>query len=540
MKRAGICVLLCVLLAVQWGFFLMNGSRQFPGNPLSPAKAFTPEAWAASPPPDSAQNSTTPPESAFPPESATPSETTSPSNSAASSTPSATAPDTPSPTTSSATAPSDTPNPSQLPKPSSSGAPNPSSETSENSAEPPEPVEEPVVVTDLPSGICDTSTVAFYAYISGGTADLSLRVNLQNDQTPANGVYLTPSGIQYEAPLAVGPNRFTFYIKRGGEIYSYVSFTLTYQPRRADAGHPQQGGNPPTIVTNRDGRDDEVRTPEFRFTVSARTAGGQPLRNDHIQLALDGTILEAASGYDTCEYELFFPTPVHSETEEHIVSVLAWDDAGNSAYREYSIVYHYVSEGSQIGTVYVVLDATTVGMGILDEIEWPLKSGQTAASVLLEALNDYGYEAMYSGSAEANFYLQRISRPDLCYGAAVPQNLWNTILNDGIEPTAPGGPDTLGQTDYTRGSGWIYLLDGSSPSSDMASVLLNDGQTLTLRFTLAYGKDVVGQESTGYGGKFSHYCGVWIDGGYQEWFGHEYTLDDGSTADACIRCGAPK
>ena len=49
----------------------------------------------------------------------------------------------------------------------------------------------------------------------------------------------------------------------------------------------------------------------------------------------------------------------------------------------------------------------------------------------------------------------------------------------------------------------------------MSEYHLNDGDTLYLRFTLAYGKDIGGSEASGgTEGSLSGYCGTWINGSY--------------------------
>ncbi len=109
-------------------------------------------------------------------------------------------------------------------------------------------------------------------------------------------------------------------------------------------------------------------------------------------------------------------------------------------------------------------------------------------------LEDCGYEAGYDGLAEKNggFYLMRLTRGDLLYRAQVPERLLDTHparrhLTDG----APGR-DSLGQHDYTWGAGWMYDVNGYYPGKGLSEWMLGDGDVLTLRFTLAWGKDIDG------------------------------------------------
>ena len=149
------------------------------------------------------------------------------------------------------------------------------------------------------------------------------------------------------------------------------------------------------------------------FVVWARTGtDGSPIYTSHLQVSMDGELLKnptgsAASGY---EYVLRFSAPLVGDEREYTLRILAWDDAGNSAMRTVKIVYQTVSEGDDIGEATIRIDATTVGLGIVDEETVRIKQGDTAAQTVLQMLEDCGYEAGYDGLAEKNggFYLMRI------------------------------------------------------------------------------------------------------------------------------------
>lgn len=65
--------------------------------------------------------------------------------------------------------------------------------------------------------------------------------------------------------------------------------------------------------------------------------------------------------------------------------------------RTVKIVYQTVSEGDDIGEATIRIDATTVGLGIVDEETVRIKQGDTAAQTVLQMLEDCGYEAGYDG-----------------------------------------------------------------------------------------------------------------------------------------------
>ena len=134
---------------------------------------------------------------------------------------------------------------------------------------------------------------------------------------------------------------------------------------------------------------------------------------------------------------------------------------------------------------------------------------------------------------------------DLLYRAQVPERLWTLIQRDGISLTGAPGRDSLGQHDYTWGAGWMYDVNGYYPGKGLSEWMLGDGDVLTLRFTLAWGKDIDGFGATGGGyGVLSSYCYVWRDG--QEIpLGHDWQetarvepteTEDGYADYVCTKC----
>ena len=397
---------------------------------------------------------------------------------------------------------------------------------------------------ELPEGI-----LKFYAYPSVDDEALSIKVVVNNSATPANGSVLTsPNHKDYEAALVLNETTtITLYLKENGENLAYVRYQIRYETEKADEEHPEQGDNPPSIITNLDGFTDTMDTQDFLFWVSARTnPEGDPIYSNQIQVWLNGQLVHKQTGDERPEYELHFEPPNVGDTAKYTVKVLAWDGKGNSIMKVYTVNYQTVSEGDYLGEVRVVLDATTVGLGIIDSATYEIVQGDTAAGVVIKFLEDHGYDAVYNGSSTVGFYLRSISRGDLCYGAKVPDRLWELILRDGIALSNPAGRDSLGEYDYTIGSGWMYSINGTYPSRSLSDYPLSKNTTIYLRFTLSYGKDVGG---SGQGkGSLAGYCGVWINGGYTP-YDHSFEetdrveateTEDGYIEFTCSKCGEIK
>lgn len=379
---------------------------------------------------------------------------------------------------------------------------------------------------ELPDG-----KLTFVAYPLG-KGDLHIRVRLKNEANSGNGLLLTSQNNQdYEAQLDFNAdNLFVLSLYDGETFLGLVQYRVGYYANLADDTHPTMGDYPPSIVTNLDGASLDMSSQTFPLTVIARAnaeLGAGVIYSNQIRVTLDGKTVEKSYGDSQPTYELYFEPPQLGDEETHIIRVLAWDGNGNSTMKVYTVTYHQISEGDPAGSVDVVLDATTIGLGILDTGTLDIVEGETAASVLLRFLQERGYEPDYQGSATMNFYLRRISRGDIAYRANVPEHLWELILRDGITTNDNYDRDSIGEFDYTQGSGWMYSINGTLyEGTGMSGYKVRNGITIYVRFTLSYGKDIGGYDSTGGGyGSLSSYCGLWINGGYQA-LGHDFVETD--------------
>lgn len=405
------------------------------------------------------------------------------------------------------------------------------------------------LVTDLYSRIItfselENDTISFYAYYSDASVDAQIKVNCKHESESGNGTWLAVRGEHdYETKLKLGKNYITIYYTDGKGDRNWARMVLTYQAEKADAQNPVIGEHPPVIQTNLDDWRDDINTKEFTFVVSAKTWQGRRIYSDCIQVRLDGKLVTNPTGSGIYEYVLRFERPNMGDYDTHTVSVLAWDAEGNSRYVEYQIRYYFHNEGEKLGNVQVVIDATTVECGIVDEGSVELKAGETAAQVVIRMLEEYGYSYRHTGSLESEFYLSSISRANAFKGCHIGERLQRLLERDGITFTSPGSRDKLGEFDFTRGSGWLYFINGDlCPGKAMSAWTLNGGETITLRFTLAYGKDV--GESYDSEGALSSYCAKWVNGQVIE-LGHDFRESareeagsdtDGYIEYTCTRC----
>ena len=390
---------------------------------------------------------------------------------------------------------------------------------------------------ELPEGI-----LKFYAYPSVDDEALSIKVVVNNSATPANGSVLTsPNHKDYEAALVLNETTtITLYLKENGENLAYVRYQIRYETEKADEEHPEQGDNPPSIITNLDGFTDVMETQDFLFWVSARTnPDGNPIYSNQIEVWLNGELVPKQTGDSRPEYELHFEPPNVGDYAQYTVKVRAWDGKGNSTMKVYTINYHTVSEGDYHGEVRIILDATTVGLGIIDSATYPIVQGDTVADVVLTFLEEHGFDWKYEGK-----YLRWISRGDLCSGAQIPNTLKQMIERDGNIEFRSHRRDALGEYDFTSGSGWMYSINGTYPSRSLSDYPLSKNMTICIRFTLAYGRDIGGDLDG------RSYCGMWTNGGYTPLENqHDFKetdrveateTEDGYIEFTCSKCGEIK
>ena len=396
----------------------------------------------------------------------------------------------------------------------------------------------------------NNDVLPFYAYLINGD-DLTLRVKLRNSATPTNGKYLTGDGKNYEATLCRNEtNFFTLYVKDGNITVQEVTYSLRYVAQKADEDHPTVGENPPVIVTNLQGVE-ELSNRNFTFTVQATAYTGRSLYSSNIEVMLDGERITGPTGGPVYEYQLYFEDPDVGDIVHHTVTVRAWDEEGNSAFVVYNFDYHFIDTGGEIGTAYIILDMTTVGIGIVDEpYTYRIKQNVPASYAVMEMLTEYGYEFDYAGTPDVGFYLRRIHSGGLMDYPDIPENLWNKILQDGLTLTGQHYNDSLGEFDFTQGSGWMYTVGGTVyAGKGLSNYYLSNGDTLYLRFTLAYGKDIGGYSSAGGNyGVLPTYCGKWINDTYvdmHQWSEETVTKEPtctqpGEKSCVCAVCGDQK
>lgn len=353
------------------------------------------------------------------------------------------------------------------------------------------------IITSLVDGQeVESEEFTFTAALERGTPSARLSVSFNTKAITSQGV----DG-RYTVKLQSGANTVALRA-RDGAVDFLQTYTIRLKRPVIDPGNagPETPGfdKIPTLVTNLDGVG-ELSTPEFTLEATPKNYKGEPLYESHLKVVHNGNALQRFGSGFPITYNLA------SSLGANTVEITAVDDEGYGAIYRYS--YNYVVREESIGTVTISVEAGTVGLGTLiapTTIE--LYQADTTPAILSRLFEANGMSPSYNG------YLSRIGREGLAANAAIPDDLMEWLLNDNLKLNeAPHDANSLGEFDFTEGSGWMYSVNGHYPGHGFGEYNLQPNDVMRIRFTVAYGKDIGGYGTlgTGYGAIDGNYDGEW-------------------------------
>ncbi len=247
--------------------------------------------------------------------------------------------------------------------------------------------------------------------------------------------------------------------------------------------------------------------------------------SDNITVTLDGQTVDTYSPQPEFGYSLYLMSYVEGDTTKHTVTVTAYDpvDKTVSTTYSYTIYYDHRATGTYIGDATLMVDATTVGLGMPIEVTVPLHEGYPFAYDMSKALAEQGIDVVASGPSDysdpeasgwSGYYLSRINSNSVG-GGSLPSLLRSKLEDDGITITDNSYSNSLGEGDFTMPSGWLFrVASGGSvsyPGKTLGSYNVQVGDVVTLVFEVAGGKET-GSASSYNPGIMSTYCWTWADG----------------------------
>lgn len=233
-----------------------------------------------------------------------------------------------------------------------------------------------------------------------------------------------------------------------------------------------------------------TKSPKITFYVFSNDANGNKIEPS---AALNGEELTPLwSDASKTSFMLAF-----TDEGENIVTVTVGDET-----LTYTIIYQLAADGELIGYATWSVEMLSLGLDYLIEpVRFPIYAGENAAAELVKLLEEHGYSCKYTGSVESGIYFSSINNVDLPTSLSecnVPEQLMEKLEENDFPDHGASG-DSLGEFEYTKGSGWMYSVNNVFPNVGFSDSYLCDGDIVRVQFTLAYGSDIGGSSSMGFG-----------------------------------------
>ncbi len=265
-----------------------------------------------------------------------------------------------------------------------------------------------------------------------------------------------------------------------------------------------ENGSPSLVTTLQDSFDQKGS--RRTFDVFAKDSEGNKIDPSNIKCTLNGEKVPINWNDSTkTSYTLNFS---NLQSGTYPIEIKILDGENVLIEKTFTVRYTKANKGDPIGQITLDVEASTISRGfIVEPINVTIHEGENAANVLIKVLHDKGFGIDYTGSPDNSFYLSRIigKGGDLGVDGVTPTEslkLINLAYEKSIEPyliknygefdANNGSEESLGEFDYTYGSGWMYCLNNIFPNVGFADSWPSDGDIIRAQFTLAYGSDIGG------------------------------------------------
>lgn len=356
------------------------------------------------------------------------------------------------------------------------------------------PISELTIITSLDKSTYDEPTIvskqniSFKAYALGGKNDPNLSVS-------ADGSNIYPEKeINYNAKINKENTVITIRLTaRDGSDekteYRYIKYVPLADEKTA-----------PKIEEINISNGMTIKGSSFTLNIKASDYQKKRIYNDGLTVKLNGKTVNTSGGSNYIYYELIL------ENGANNIDIRVTDNSGRYADYSYKINCVKVSEGEVLGNISIRVDASVLGLGdLINSSSVEICEGETGADVLDKFLSKSGYTFSNSGTTKDGYYIQRIKKSRIASAVKIPEDLLETMENDGLTQNSVKYSDSIGEHDYFQASGWMYSINGSFPSYGLDKAIFKEGDTVRLRFSLASGKDIGAAGTTGSG----NYGKVW-------------------------------
>ena len=148
------------------------------------------------------------------------------------------------------------------------------------------------------------------------------------------------------------------------------------------------------------------------------------------------------------------------------------------------------------------VEALSLGGGyIIEPCYVDIIEGENAAQALARLLKEKGFTYDNTGSLESGFYLSHIQGDALAdidpTGDSIPQALREKLEEKGFDIQTRTDETSLGEFDYTSGSGWMYSVNDWYPNYGCSRYTVQPGDVICWVYTCDLGQDVGGGAAVG-------------------------------------------
>lgn len=344
--------------------------------------------------------------------------------------------------------------------------------------------------TNLMNETVTKENYSFYASAKAGNETIPLTVS-HNDKTVEDDA----SG-NYTVSLREGKNTITLKAKKGKNIAEKTYIVHLSKPD----GGSSEDVEADFYIQFPDIKDGEtIRNSVHTFHVKAVDEKGALRTNRGISITATNNGERIPIDWSN-DAHVSFKLSVVDGTNE--IKVTAKDRDGLTATATITIYGDIAGENEVIGSITFSLEATTIGLGyIIPPQKVDIYPQERASQVLDRIFEEHGISYEYTGSHENSFYLSAIYKPGLVTNPKIPEDLAELVARD-FSRFDPEDylPDSLGEFDFSNGSGWMYSVNGHYPNVGFADYYFKDGDVVRIRFTLALGADIGGgMPGTNYG-----------------------------------------
>lgn len=340
-----------------------------------------------------------------------------------------------------------------------------------------------IIETDLENKDVTNESFSFYAIAKNNDEQVPLTTKLNGEQIEDDG-----NG-EYVVTLKEGKNKVHLIAKHNGQKVG-KEYTINY--REPDGGSVEEEVDSNIFIEFPDLTDGEtIRNSVHTFHVKAVDESGKQISDRGISISARNNGEKVPIDWNNGSHVSFTLSVVDGS---NYIEVTAKDNQGNTGTANITVYGDIASDDEPIGTITFSLEASTVGLGhIIPSQEVELYPNERGSYTIDRIFEEYGITYDYTGSHSNSFYLSRIYKSNLVANPSIPEDLAELVERD-FSVFNPNNydPNSLGEFDFSNGSGWMYSVNGHYPNVGFADYYFKDGDVVRIRFTIALGNDIGG------------------------------------------------